>query len=527
MRIVSFAGAALAGSGIFLTAASSQATNANPSVAPGPAQHAIHRVVTLPSRGRRPSYATPAGCTETYTGTGGSFVGIPGESNVAGTAGSAVVAGVGNESCAYNSTIAGGQGNVIVAVSGDPISNADSFIGGGEQNAVFGTSSFVGDGYNNESLGESSFLGAGMYNAAGASGAFLGAGGIEYFDAYALYHNTAGPGNLAGAVDSFVGAGDLNQISSTGAGSFIGAGGYAAAATGKSTASNQISGSDSFIGAGDGNVVAGKYAVIDGGYGNVASMSYSAVAGGETNNATGVAAFVGGGTNNSARGLNATIPGGHDNAADGVASFAAGTLAKARNDGVFVWSDNSSTAQFQSTANDQFLARASGGFYLYSNSAANVGVKLSPNSGTWASLSDRTMKTNVIPLDDAAVLQKVAALPVSEWSYTAERGVRHVGPMAQDFYGAFGVGEDDRHITSIDEDGVALAAIKALHAENGRLYAENSNLEQRLAHDESLRSRDEALHARDEALHAQDDARLAALEKHVEKLLRQQALTDR
>jgi hypothetical protein len=37
--------------------------------------------------------------------------------------------------------------------------------------------------------------------------------------------------------------------------------------------------------------------------------------------------------------------------------------------------------------------------------------------------------------------------------------------MAQDFYAAFGVGEDDRHVTTIDEEGVALAAIKALQAE--------------------------------------------------------------
>jgi hypothetical protein len=74
------------------------------------------------------------------------------------------------------------------------------------------------------------------------------------------------------------------------------------------------------------------------------------------------------------------------------------------------------------------------------------------------------MKTDVAPLDDAAVLDKVAALPVGVWSYRTEPGVRHVGPMAQDFYAAFRVGEDDRHITSIDEDGVALAAIKALHA---------------------------------------------------------------
>jgi hypothetical protein len=81
------------------------------------------------------------------------------------------------------------------------------------------------------------------------------------------------------------------------------------------------------------------------------------------------------------------------------------------------------------------------------------------------------LKSDVVPLNDGAVLAKVAELPISEWSYTAEHGVRHVGPMAQDFYAAFGVGEDDRHITSIDEDGVALAAIKALHRENADLRA--------------------------------------------------------
>jgi hypothetical protein len=69
------------------------------------------------------------------------------------------------------------------------------------------------------------------------------------------------------------------------------------------------------------------------------------------------------------------------------------------------------------------------------------------------------------------VLDKVARLPIDRWSYKSERGVRHVGPMAQDFYAAFGVGADDKHITSIDEDGVALAAIKALHAENAMLRA--------------------------------------------------------
>jgi hypothetical protein len=52
--------------------------------------------------------------------------------------------------------------------------------------------------------------------------------------------------------------------------------------------------------------------------------------------------------------------------------------------------------------------------------------------------------------------------------------------MAQDFYAAFGVGEDDKHITSLDEDGVALAAIKALHAENARLLVRQEKMQREL-----------------------------------------------
>jgi hypothetical protein len=46
--------------------------------------------------------------------------------------------------------------------------------------------------------------------------------------------------------------------------------------------------------------------------------------------------------------------------------------------------------------------------------------------------------------------------------------------MAQDFYAAFGVGEDDTHITTVDADGVALAAIQGLYAENQALKVENA-----------------------------------------------------
>jgi len=120
---------------------------------------------------------------------------------------------------------------------------------------------------------------------------------------------------------------------------------------------------------------------------------------------------------------------------------------------------------------------------LYSNETLTSGVRLAPGSGAWDNLSDRNAKTDFAALDEDAILAKVASLPVGEWRYKSESGVRHVGPMAQDFYATFGVGDDDHHIASIDEDGVALAAIKALnrdnttlHRENGRLFRENESM---------------------------------------------------
>ncbi len=137
---------------------------------------------------------------------------------------------------------------------------------------------------------------------------------------------------------------------------------------------------------------------------------------------------------------------------------------------------------------------------FYTDAGSTVGASLAAGSGTLASLSDRNAKTAIVPVDDDAVLDKIDALPISRWSYKSEHGVRHVGPMAQDFYVAFKVGEDDRHITSIDEDGVALAAIKALHARVGTLGTENAQ----------LRSANAGLHGRVAALETAQRARATA-----------------
>ena len=87
-------------------------------------------------------------------------------------------------------------------------------------------------------------------------------------------------------------------------------------------------------------------------------------------------------------------------------------------------------------------------------------------------------------------MEKVAALPLSKWNYKADSASRHLGPMAQDFYAAFGIGPDDKHITTVDEGGVALAAIQGLNqkveAENATLRADNKQLRERLERLEKL-----------------------------------------
>jgi hypothetical protein len=95
-------------------------------------------------------------------------------------------------------------------------------------------------------------------------------------------------------------------------------------------------------------------------------------------------------------------------------------------------------------------------------------------------MSDRNAKNDFSPVNSQAVLAEVASLPLTTWSYKTEPGVRHVGPMAQDFHAAFAVGEDDRHIAEVDEGGVALAAIQGLNQKLNEKDAEIQQLKQRL-----------------------------------------------
>jgi hypothetical protein len=451
-------------------------------------------------------------------------------------------------------------------------------------------------------------------------GSFIGGGGALYYPAlfpyYVAYTNSI-------SSDFGVVGGGLNNVIQTRAGASVIGGGE----------DNVVSAeaSDASIGGGWGNSIL-EYSgssVVAGGQQNVISTNQllSCIVGGFHNQAGGGArqyfvsmsrdqgnaigggggnyitegvlgGTIAGGANNTVgtNALYATIPGGMGNLAAGAYSLAGGRHAQALHDGTFVWADSQS-ADFASTAANQFLIRASGGVGINKNNPASAldvngtvtatsfagtalnlsgglsagggasitgdiqnstpsGIMLDAanrplitrgwdrfTSGSYTGIgrwglfmepfnlvlgipgddvpgryfqvrkyaldgsfgnlmtvdqsgnlwtmgavnppSDRNVKTNFAAVDTAEVLAKVAALPIQTWNYKNDaEDVRHLGPVAQDFRAAFNLGADDKHIATVDADGVALAAIQGLNAkmeaENAELRAENAELKTRL-----------------------------------------------
>ncbi len=109
-------------------------------------------------------------------------------------------------------------------------------------------------------------------------------------------------------------------------------------------------------------------------------------------------------------------------------------------------------------------------------------------SGVTVHSSDKNKKKNIKTVNTNNVLDKVSKLPISTWQYKNQnKEVVHMGPMAQDFRAAFGLGMNDITISDTDVGGVALAAIKALKIELDQrdqvvktLQENNAQLEQRL-----------------------------------------------
>lgn len=238
------------------------------------------------------------------------------------------------------------------------------------------------------------------------------------------------------------------------------------------------------------------------------------------------------GDNGVAFGLRSTAAGvssfavGEDNTASGAASVALGYHAHTNaRQGSFVFADRSSVDSVRAGNAHQATFRVACGFRVYTNSTQTSGVAFGgaavtnlsagcpteqfgqtgtmiatstgaylSSGGTWTNASDVNRKHLFEPVTGEDVLARLRTIPILTWSYRAEEErIRHLGPTAQDFRAAFGLGSNETTISTVDADGVALAAAQALErrtadqaAEIAALRAENRALAERLARLEAL-----------------------------------------
>jgi hypothetical protein len=176
-----------------------------------------------------------------------------------------------------------------------------------------------------------------------------------------------------------------------------------------------------------------------------------------------------------ATGISSTAMGAASIAA-GLGSVAMGTRAVAQGGGSFAFADRSSTDSYTAGEN-QFVVRAHGGIGF--NSGSGIGCDLPAGVGAWACTSSRLAKEGFERVDGETVLAKLARIPIQRWSYLGTPAA-HVGPTAEDFYGAFGLGQGPTTITTVDADGIALLGVQTLERRTAELRAENAQLLRRV-----------------------------------------------
>lgn len=196
-------------------------------------------------------------------------------------------------------------------------------------------------------------------------------------------------------------------------------------------------------------------------------------------------------------------------------SIAIGTNARSNHHGTIVLGDGCSLSPdtVHSTNSDQFVVRACGGYMFYTNSKLTQGVRLSSGGGSWDNISDVNRKENFAELDGEEVLLRLREVPVRTWNYKAQGAeIRHAGPTAQDFHAAFGLGDSDLTINTVDIDGINMAAVKALEARSAQQQERIEVLEAEV-------SRLRAELDRQRRLQTEQQAVLAALAAQLEKIV--------
>ncbi len=391
------------------------------------------------------------------------FVAIGGGANNQASGRNATVAGgFGNQAQGLRATVAGGFNNLAIGdftnVAGGRGNEASGFIasiGGGANHSISGQFAHIGGGRNNEVNGMESVVGGGAENIINGDNSTI-AGGAN---------------NNISSENAFVGGGG-NHIASGQFATIGGGDGHIVSALHATVGGGEDNGAlaeGSTVSGGANNAAGALFSTISGGSGNQAGGRSAVIAGGLSNQASGQSAVVGGGQSNVASGAFSTIIGGTDNVAGADFSIALGQRANVDQThiGTLLFSD-AQGADFRSENSNEFAVRASGGIRFVSgiNDQGNPasGVQLFSGGNGWSMLSDRNAKANFTLVDGQSILEKLSQVSITQWNLKSQsESTLHIGPMAQDFYAVFGLGESDRFIHSGDIDGVALSSIQALY----------------------------------------------------------------
>jgi len=223
------------------------------------------------------------------------------------------------------------------------------------------------------------------------------------------------------------------------------------------------------------------------GYGTIASNLYS-IAMGAASTASGHASTAMGrsadatGTGSVALGDYTEASGsastalGRSTIASGGYSSAMGAYINTSGTGSFAIGDYSTTSAPTFTNDNHFYARFANGYALYTSSNLSSGVRLIAGANSWSIISDSTKKENFKNIDGEEFLNKISQFKLTSWNYKGQDPTqyRHYGPMAQDFYAAFGndgIGTigNDTTIASANFDGINFIAIQALEKRTTQL----------------------------------------------------------
>jgi hypothetical protein len=377
---------------------------------------------------------------------------------------------------AYWGIVRGGAGNLVSGITPYTYANFGAACTTGTD-GIDARFASVFSGYGNRAGRQYSSICGGYRNKASGDYSFIGGGESNYGHNNTHMAIAGGKLNETEGAYSFIGAGERNHIGTDIYAAIVG--GYR----------NEISAQAGFIGSGYYNTISGINSVICAGVNNTVSGDSSALLGGSYNTISGNGSVIGGGSQNSINANFCAIPSGSGDTLDGPGnySFIFGRNVYNNNSYRVVFFDSLYSGSLNINRDNRNASITSYPIQIGCSSFNGNGAYLT-NAGVWTNASSRTFKENFTPFTGEELLSKIANLSITTYNYknTTEK---HVGPVAEEFVGAFDTGviretdgkRDDMYLSSGDVAGVALAGVQELLKEIKELKFQNAALEKRIS----------------------------------------------